>query len=134
MYIICILQVGYNRGQSSSASPRGYGSTGSTPHSNGSSYSSTMNGYHGGAGSLGNMVGLPSQSPSHPPSVPNAGSAPGIFSFSPVNMISAVKQKSAFAPVLRPGLGASGYGSSPTPSGAITVHGMQSGWAHQIYC
>ncbi|XP_033756541.1 transcription factor collier-like isoform X6 [Pecten maximus] len=45
---------GYTRGQASSVSPRGYGSNGSTPHSNGSSYSSTaMNGYHGG--SLGNM-------------------------------------------------------------------------------
>ncbi|WAR22605.1 COLL-like protein [Mya arenaria] len=46
---------GYNRGQSSSVSPRGYGSTGSTPHSNGSAYSSTMNGYHSSAGGLGNM-------------------------------------------------------------------------------
>ncbi|XP_052249603.1 transcription factor collier-like [Dreissena polymorpha] len=45
---------GYNRGQSSSVSPRGYGSTGSTPHSNGSAYS-TMNGYHSSAGGLGNM-------------------------------------------------------------------------------
>ncbi|XP_021352897.1 transcription factor collier-like isoform X6 [Mizuhopecten yessoensis] len=45
---------GYTRGQASSVSPRGYGSNGSTPHSNGSSYSSTaMNGYH--SGSLGNM-------------------------------------------------------------------------------
>ena len=47
--------IGYNRGQSSSVSPRGYGSTGSTPHSNGSAYSSSMNGYHSSAGSLGNM-------------------------------------------------------------------------------
>ncbi|XP_053407175.1 transcription factor COE3-like isoform X3 [Mercenaria mercenaria] len=47
---------GYNRGQSSSVSPRGYGSTGSTPHSNGSAYSSTMNGYHSSAGGLGNMA------------------------------------------------------------------------------
>ena len=46
---------GYNRGQSSSVSPRGYGSSGSTPHSNGSAYSSTMNGYHSSAGGLGNM-------------------------------------------------------------------------------
>ncbi|XP_048453421.1 transcription factor COE3-like isoform X7 [Rhincodon typus] len=32
----------------------------------------------------------------------NGNTTPGIFSFSPVNMISAVKQKSAFAPVVRP--------------------------------
>uniref|UniRef100_A0A8C7JB48 Uncharacterized protein n=1 Tax=Oncorhynchus kisutch TaxID=8019 RepID=A0A8C7JB48_ONCKI len=29
-------------------------------------------------------------------------SSSGIFSFSPANMVSAVKQKSAFAPVVRP--------------------------------
>jgi hypothetical protein len=47
---------GYSRGQSSSVSPRGYTSNGSTPHSNGSSYgSSAMNGYHGPTGGLGNM-------------------------------------------------------------------------------
>ncbi|CAE1332456.1 EBF [Acanthosepion pharaonis] len=48
---------GYGRGQSSSVSPRGYGSNGSTPHSSSSSsYSTTgMNGYHGSAGGLGNM-------------------------------------------------------------------------------
>lgn len=44
--------------QSSSVSPRGYGSNGSTPHSsNGSSYNGTMNGYTSSA-SLGNM-GMP---------------------------------------------------------------------------
>lgn len=50
-------EVGYGRGQSSSVSPRGYGSNGSTPHSSSSSsYSTTgMNGYHGSAGGLGNM-------------------------------------------------------------------------------
>ncbi|XP_069712783.1 transcription factor COE4 [Phaenicophaeus curvirostris] len=56
--------------------------------------------------------------PSSPPlgasssSVPpcaSASAAPGLFSFSPVTMISAVKQKSAFAPVLRPQ-------GSPTPA------------------
>ncbi|XP_071089804.1 transcription factor COE3-like isoform X5 [Haliotis cracherodii] len=49
---------GYNRSQSSSVSPRGYGSNGSTPHStNSGSYAGTpgMNGYHGSAGALGNM-------------------------------------------------------------------------------
>lgn len=48
--------VGYTRGQGSSLSPRGYGSNGSTPHSNGSGYSSAaMNGYHAPTGGLGNM-------------------------------------------------------------------------------
>ncbi|XP_069139786.1 transcription factor COE1-like isoform X1 [Argopecten irradians] len=120
---------GYTRGQASSVSPRGYGSNGSTPHSNGSSYSSTaMNGYHGG--SLGNMVG-PSHSPSLPPPVPSSGyqggNAPGIFSFSPANMISAVKQKSAFNPVVRP----PGTGESPPTAGTIPS-GLASGWAHPI--
>lgn len=32
----------------------------------------------------------------------NCSSSSGIFSFSPANMVSAVKQKSAFAPVVRP--------------------------------
>ncbi|XP_054247451.1 transcription factor COE3-like isoform X4 [Indicator indicator] len=36
------------------------------------------------------------------PSGTNASTPTGVFSFSPVNMISAVKQKSAFAPVVRP--------------------------------
>jgi hypothetical protein len=50
------LSKGYTRGQGSSLSPRGYGSNGSTPHSNGSGYSSAaMNGYHAPAGGLGNM-------------------------------------------------------------------------------
>lgn len=39
----------------------------------------------------------------------NCSSAHGIFSFSPANVISAVKQKSAFAPVVRPQ-------ASPPPS------------------
>ncbi|XP_064599766.1 transcription factor COE1-like isoform X2 [Liolophura sinensis] len=96
---------GYGRGQSSSVSPRGYGSNGST-HSSSSSYSTpSVNGYHSTPGVLGNMVG-PSLTPPQPhQSVPSSspsvgGCAPGIFSFSPANMISAVKQKSAFAPVV----------------------------------
>ncbi|KAK2109713.1 hypothetical protein P7K49_009459 [Saguinus oedipus] len=47
--------------------------------------------------------------PSSPPlatassmSLPAAAPTTSVFSFSPVNMISAVKQRSAFAPVLRP--------------------------------
>ncbi|XP_071089800.1 transcription factor COE1-like isoform X2 [Haliotis cracherodii] len=127
---------GYNRSQSSSVSPRGYGSNGSTPHStNSGSYAGTpgMNGYHGSAGALGNM-GLDhflrdeagrlgavatSHSPPHQYSAPSGLSgtcAPGIFSFSPANMITAVKQKSAFAPVVR------------APSPPPPLPGIQCGW------
>ncbi|XP_050395966.1 transcription factor COE1 isoform X2 [Patella vulgata] len=127
---------GYNRSQSSSVSPRGYGSNGSTPHSNGS-YTSTpgMNGYHHGGGALGNMgldhflrdeasrlgVNAPHSPPIHNMAAQGLGSCtPGIFSFSPANMITAVKQRSAFAPVLR---GA----NSPPPS----FPGIQTGgWTH----
>uniref|UniRef100_A0A8B9GBL5 Uncharacterized protein n=1 Tax=Amazona collaria TaxID=241587 RepID=A0A8B9GBL5_9PSIT len=47
------------------------------------------------------------------PSGTSASTPTGVFSFSPVNMISAVKQKSAFAPVVRPQ-------SSPPPACAST--------------
>uniref|UniRef100_A0A8C5IMX2 Uncharacterized protein n=1 Tax=Junco hyemalis TaxID=40217 RepID=A0A8C5IMX2_JUNHY len=43
--------------------------------------------------------------------------SPGGFSFSPVTMISAVKQKSAFAPVLRPP-------GSPPPACASALQGQ----------
>nr|XP_048702454.1 transcription factor COE4 isoform X3 [Caretta caretta] len=43
------------------------------------------------------------------PSGTSSSTPAGVFSFSPVNMISAVKQKSAFAPVVRPP-------TSPTPT------------------
>ena len=61
----------------------------------------------------------PSQSPSLPHSNSSfqGGSTPGIFSFSPANMINAVKQKSAFAPVMRPGPGYSPPMASTLPSG-----------------
>ncbi|XP_041370568.1 transcription factor COE1-like isoform X3 [Gigantopelta aegis] len=125
---------GYNRSQSSSVSPRGYGSSGSTPHSsNSGSYGSTagMNGYHASAGALGNMgldhflrdeaSRLGAVASSHSPPMqnnvlPSGGCAPGIFSFSPANMITAVKQKSAFAPVM--------HGISPPP----VIPGIQYGW------
>lgn len=71
----------------------------------------------------------PSHSPSLPPPVPSSGyqGAPGIFSFSPANMICAVKQKSAFNPVVRP------PGSGESPPAAVTIPtGLASGWAHPI--
>ena len=57
----------------------------------------------------------PSQSPSLPHSNSHGGS--GIFSFSPANMVHAVKQKSAFFPVMRPGSGYSPPMASTLPNG-----------------
>ncbi|NWZ30212.1 COE3 factor, partial [Asarcornis scutulata] len=112
---------GYSR-NTSSASPRGYVPS-STPQQGGYGGASGINGY-GGSGMAG--LGVPGSPsflngstanspyaimPASPPlgassiTLPSgtATSAPaGGFSFSPVNMISAVKQKSAFAPVVRP--------------------------------
>uniref|UniRef100_A0A493TUA5 EBF family member 4 n=1 Tax=Anas platyrhynchos platyrhynchos TaxID=8840 RepID=A0A493TUA5_ANAPP len=112
---------GYSR-NTSSASPRGYVPS-STPQQGGYGGASGINGY-GGSGMAG--LGVPGSPsflngstanspyaimPASPPlgassiTLPSgtASSAPaGGFSFSPVNMISAVKQKSAFAPVVRP--------------------------------
>ncbi|XP_022080776.1 transcription factor COE1-like isoform X2 [Acanthaster planci] len=133
-------QSGFSRVQPSSAlSPRGYSSGISTPHSsNGSTGSySSMNGY-ASASNLSNMAipsspslfngtatAAPSSSPPslpHPPPSSNgtggsshrtASASPGIFSFSPANMITAVKQKSAFAPVVRCGPSSPSPGSGP---------------------
>ncbi|KAK7498445.1 hypothetical protein BaRGS_00010399 [Batillaria attramentaria] len=109
---------GYSRSQSSSVSPRGYGSNGSTPHSVNGGYGANpaMNGYHTSAGPLGNMVPT-CHSPPLPHPAPPPGPAPGfpascgsgIFSLS-------AKQKSAFAPVYRP---------TPSP----TTPNYQGGWA-----
>ncbi|KAM6970104.1 transcription factor COE1-like [Aplochiton taeniatus] len=121
---------------SSSVSPHGYAPS-STPQQTG--YSSVggggMNGY-ANSGGLTNLTGSPTFLngsaanspyaivPSSPTmasstSLPsNCSSSSGIFSFSPANMVSvAVKQKSAFAPVVRPP-------SSPPPS-CNSVNGLQ---------
>ncbi|XP_030650189.1 transcription factor COE3 isoform X5 [Chanos chanos] len=116
---------GYSR-NSNSVSPRGYVPSSTPQQSNYNTITSTMNGY--GAAGMTNL-GVPgspsflngstanspyaitpscptlgpSSSLSSSPSVPlSPSSASGPFSFSPVHMISAVKQKSAFAPVVRP--------------------------------
>ena len=70
-----------------------------------------------------------SQSPALPPAGTYGSSlctsnGPGLFSFTPASMISAAKQKSAFAPVLRPN-------TSPIPP-AAPLPGLQGGWAHPI--
>uniref|UniRef100_A0A8C0GVC9 EBF family member 4 n=1 Tax=Chelonoidis abingdonii TaxID=106734 RepID=A0A8C0GVC9_CHEAB len=116
--------------QGSSVSPRGYVPS-STPQQSGyTTITSSMNGYGGAAmtglgvpGSPSFLNGSTANSPytimpSSPPlgassiTLPSGASSStpaGVFSFSPVNMISAVKQKSAFAPVVRPP-------TSPTPT------------------
>nr|XP_051701161.1 transcription factor COE4 isoform X2 [Oryctolagus cuniculus] len=114
-------EAGYAR-SCSSASPRGFApSPGSQQSSYGSGLGTGLGGYGApGMASLG-VPGSPSFlngstatspfaiMPSSPPlaaassmSLPAAAPTTSVFSFSPVNMISAVKQRSAFAPVLRP--------------------------------
>uniref|UniRef100_A0A665ULB2 IPT/TIG domain-containing protein n=1 Tax=Echeneis naucrates TaxID=173247 RepID=A0A665ULB2_ECHNA len=110
---------GYSR-NSNSVSPRGYVPSSTPQQSNYNTITSTMNGY--GAAGMTNL-GVPG-SPSflngstansayvYPPAPPpplafltssSSSSVPiGPYSFSPVHMVSAVKQKSAFAPVVRP--------------------------------
>ncbi|KAJ8281523.1 hypothetical protein COCON_G00040420 [Conger conger] len=96
-----------------SVSPHGYVPS-TTPQQNSySSAPSSMNGYGGGHVHAGGVAQLPQRlrrklALRHPTmasstSLPsNCSSSSGIFSFSPANMVSAVKQKSAFAPVVRP--------------------------------
>uniref|UniRef100_A0A8C1T9J6 Transcription factor COE1 n=1 Tax=Cyprinus carpio TaxID=7962 RepID=A0A8C1T9J6_CYPCA len=116
---------GYSR-NSNSVSPRGYVPSSTPQQSNYNTITSTMNGYGAGMTNLG-VPASPSFlngsaanspyaiTPSSPLLEPYASSSSsssciptsislsaGPFSFSPVHMISAVKQKSAFAPVVRP--------------------------------
>ncbi|XP_064425447.1 transcription factor COE3-like isoform X2 [Latimeria chalumnae] len=113
---------GYSR-SSNSVSPRGYIPSSTPQQSNYNTITSSMNGYGSSGMSTLGVPGSPSFltgstasspyaiMPSSPPlgassitlpSSTNLATPAGIFSFSPVNMISAVKQKSAFAPVVRP--------------------------------
>ncbi|XP_059181117.1 transcription factor COE3a [Centropristis striata] len=103
-------QVGYSR-NSSSVSPRGYVPSSTPQQSNyGNTVSNSMNGYGntgmpnlGVATSPGFLNGSSANSPygivpsSPTMAVSNCNSSHGVFSFS-----AAVKQKSAFAPVVRP--------------------------------
>uniref|UniRef100_A0A674BAC3 Transcription factor COE3-like n=1 Tax=Salmo trutta TaxID=8032 RepID=A0A674BAC3_SALTR len=112
---------GYSR-NSNSVSPRGYVPSSTPQQSNYNTITSTMNGYGAGMTNLG-VPGSPSflngsaanspyarsttspssSSYSSSSSIPLFSGGPiGPYSFSPVHMISAVKQKSAFAPVVRP--------------------------------
>uniref|UniRef100_A0AAY4A080 Transcription factor COE1 n=1 Tax=Denticeps clupeoides TaxID=299321 RepID=A0AAY4A080_9TELE len=94
---------GFSR-NTSSVSPHGYVPSSTPQQSSYSSVTTSMNGYGNSAMSNlgsspsflnGSAANSPYASESHPVSS-------GIFSFSPANMVSAVKQKSAFAPVVRP--------------------------------
>ncbi|XP_055085551.1 transcription factor COE3-like [Periophthalmus magnuspinnatus] len=97
-------QGGYTRG-SNSVSPRGYAPT-STPQN--SNYSGSVNGYNNNMSPgfiNGNSSSPYAMVPSSPPmAVSNCSSSHGVFSFS-------VKQKSAFAPVVR------ATASPPPPQG-----------------
>ncbi|XP_043912254.1 transcription factor COE3 isoform X3 [Protopterus annectens] len=130
-------QVGYSR-NTSSVSPRGYVPSSTPQQSNYNTVSNSMNGYGntgmpnlGVPGSPGFLNGSSANSPyGIVPSSPtmaassvtlpsNCSSTHGIFSFSPANVISAVKQKSAFAPVVRPQ-------ASPPPScTSANANGLQ---------
>ncbi|GAA6070590.1 transcription factor COE1 isoform X2, partial [Tachysurus ichikawai] len=102
----------------SSVSPHGYVPSTTPQQSSYSTVSTSMNGYgNSGMTTLGGSPNFLNGSAANSPyaivpssptmasstSLPsNCSSSSGIFSFSPANMVSAVKQKSAFAPVVRP--------------------------------
>ncbi|KAI7801860.1 transcription factor COE1 [Triplophysa rosa] len=108
---------GFSR-NTSSVSPHGYVPSSTPQQSSYSTVSTSMNGYgNTGMNTLGGSPNFLNGSAANSPyaivpssptmasstSLPsNCSSSSGIFSFSPANMVSAVKQKSAFAPVVRP--------------------------------
>ncbi|KAJ8406058.1 hypothetical protein AAFF_G00309460 [Aldrovandia affinis] len=108
---------GFSR-NTSSVSPHGYVPSSTPQQTNYSSVTTSMNGYgNTGMSTLGGSPNFLNGSAANSPyaivpssptmasstSLPsNCSSSSGIFSFSPANMVSAVKQKSAFAPVVRP--------------------------------
>uniref|UniRef100_A0A8C2ESD3 Transcription factor COE4 n=1 Tax=Cyprinus carpio TaxID=7962 RepID=A0A8C2ESD3_CYPCA len=133
---------GFSR-NTSSVSPHGYVPSSTPQQSSYSTVSTSMNGY--GNSGMTNLTGSPSFLngsaanspyaivPSSPTmasstSLPsNCSSSSGIFSFSPANMVSAVKQKSAFAPVVRPQ-------SSPPPTCTGTNGNGLQGNAQVRFC
>ncbi|XP_016407870.1 transcription factor COE1-A [Sinocyclocheilus rhinocerous] len=108
---------GFSR-NTNSVSPHGYVPSTTPQQSSYSTVSTSMNGYgNTGMTTLGGSPNFLNGSAANSPyaivpssptmasstSLPsNCSSSSGIFSFSPANMVSAVKQKSAFAPVVRP--------------------------------
>uniref|UniRef100_A0A8C9SQF5 EBF transcription factor 1 n=1 Tax=Scleropages formosus TaxID=113540 RepID=A0A8C9SQF5_SCLFO len=112
-----VTDAGFSR-NTSSVSPHGYAPSSTPQQSSYSSVTTSMNGYGNAAMStLGTSPNFLNGSAANSPyaivpssptmasstSLPsNCSTSSGIFSFSPANMVSAVKQKSAFAPVVRP--------------------------------
>ncbi|XP_023700456.1 transcription factor COE1-A isoform X1 [Paramormyrops kingsleyae] len=108
---------GFSR-NTSSVSPHGYVPSSTPQQTSYTSVATSMNGYgNTGMSTLGGSPNFLNGSAANSPyaivpssptmasstSLPsNCSSSSGIFSFSPANMVSAVKQKSAFAPVVRP--------------------------------
>uniref|UniRef100_A0ACB8E9B4 Uncharacterized protein n=1 Tax=Sphaerodactylus townsendi TaxID=933632 RepID=A0ACB8E9B4_9SAUR len=133
---------GYTR-NTSSVSPRGYVPSSTPQQSNYNTITSSMNGYAGAAmtglgvpGSPSFLNGSTANSPyaimpSSPPlgasSIASSSTPGGVFSFSPVNMISAVKQKSAFAPVVRP------QTSPPPTCTSANGNSLQEGDLHVLF-
>ncbi|XP_029918088.1 transcription factor COE1-A isoform X2 [Myripristis murdjan] len=126
---------GFSR-STSSVSPHGYVPSSTPQQSSYSSVSTSMNGYaNSGMATLGTSPNFLNGSAGNSPyaivpssptmasstSLPsNCSSSSGIFSFSPANMVSAaVKQKSAFAPVVRP------QNSPPPTCTSANANGLQ---------
>ncbi|XP_028839043.1 transcription factor COE1-A isoform X2 [Denticeps clupeoides] len=130
---------GFSR-NTSSVSPHGYVPSSTPQQSSYSSVTTSMNGY--GNSAMSNLGSSPSFLngsaanspyaivPSSPTmasstSLPsNCSSSSGIFSFSPANMVSAVKQKSAFAPVVRPQTSPPPTCTSTNGNGLQVIPGM----------
>uniref|UniRef100_A0A8C2ICR3 EBF transcription factor 1a n=1 Tax=Cyprinus carpio TaxID=7962 RepID=A0A8C2ICR3_CYPCA len=128
---------GFSR-NTSSVSPHGYVPSTTPQQSSYSTVSTNMNGYgNTGMTTLGGSPNFLNGSAANSPyaivpssptmasstSLPsNCSSSSGIFSFSPANMVSAVKQKSAFAPVVRP------QASPPPTCTSANGNGLQGEW------
>ncbi|XP_059377568.1 transcription factor COE1-A-like isoform X2 [Carassius carassius] len=130
---------GFSR-NTSSVSPHGYVPSTTPQQSSYSTVSTNMNGYgNTGMTTLGGSPNFLNGSAANSPyaivpssptmasstSLPsNCSSSSGIFSFSPANMVSAVKQKSAFAPVVRPQASPPPTCTSANGNGLQAIPGM----------
>ncbi|XP_046705890.1 transcription factor COE1-A isoform X2 [Silurus meridionalis] len=130
---------GFSR-NTSSVSPHGYVPSTTPQQSSYSTVSTSMNGYgNNGMTTLGGSPNFLNGSAANSPyaivpssptmasstSLPsNCSSSSGIFSFSPANMVSAVKQKSAFAPVVRPQASPPPTCTSANGNGLQAITGM----------
>ncbi|KAJ8266785.1 hypothetical protein GJAV_G00134670 [Gymnothorax javanicus] len=130
---------GFSR-NTSSVSPHGYVPSSTPQQTSYSSVTTSMNGYGStGMSNLGSSPGFLNGSAANSPyaivpssptmasstSLPsNCSSSSGIFSFSPANMVSAVKQKSAFAPVVRPPASPPPTCTSTNGNGLQVIPGM----------